>query len=223
MADGTSEDALPNPMQPFVISLLAFVLVSINTLLDLYNRLIELGTSDDNLSRTRLSWSYFSASFTYILKVLVALFVMFAMVTLIAVIMTSIFSLVSSGNKLKQGSSKDEIIGAIIADARQRATLAVKYNIEYLFSYVLTREAFTGFLIVLPLYMFIFMAAFALSIYRPTLPSVAQEEGPKKSIIMSTLHQYIYYLFVIYVFGVIIFVLYTYAMKYMMSPQGVSS
>lgn len=208
-----------SPLQPFIISLFAFILVSINTLLDVYTRLIALGTSEDNLSRPRLAWSYFSASFTYLLKVVIALFVLFAIVSLIGIIMASIFSIVSSGSKLKEGSSKDEILGSIITDIRHRANLTIKYNIDYFFSYILTKEAFIGFLVVFPIYMFIFMCAFALSVYQPTLPSMVSEEGPKKSVIMSTLHRYIYYMFVIYVISVILFVVYTQVMGMFAKPQ----
>ena len=43
-----------NPLDPYTISLAAFVLVAINTCIDLNSKLIELGSSVDNVSRGRL-------------------------------------------------------------------------------------------------------------------------------------------------------------------------
>lgn len=206
-------NAVFNPLDHYVVSLITFLLVTINSCIDLNGRLIELGSAVDNVSRGRLIWFYFSATFSYIQKTIIGMFVIFVLITLIIVIIIGIFSIIKSGGQLKKGASKDDVMQKMTSEIFAAISKYVKSNIEYIFTYLITMDAFIGFFVIFPLFMFIFITAYALSVYQPTVAEVSEDEGPKKSLVMSTVHYFLYYLFVCYLGGVILFVIYNYFMS----------
>lgn len=197
----------------YEISLATFILVTINSCIDLNFRLMELGSAVDNVSRGRLIWFYFSATFSYILKTIIGMFVVFILITVIIVIIIGIFSIIKSGGQLKKGVSKDDVMQKMTSEIFAAISKYVRFNIDYIFASIMNQDAFIGLFIVFPLFMFIFISAFAMSVYQPTIAAVSDDDdGPKKSIVMTTYHHYLYYLFVSYLFGVILFIIYNHYM-----------
>lgn len=206
--------SLFNPLDPYTISLVTFILVTINSCIDLNYRLLELGSAVDNVSRGRLIWFYFSATFSYIQRTIIGMFVIFVLITLIVVIIIGIFSIIKSGGQLKKGASKDDVMQQMTTEIFAAISKYVKFNIDYIFTYLINMDAFIGFFVILPLFMFLFITAFALSVYQPTIAALAEDEGPKKSIVMATYHHYLYYIFIAYLSGIIFFVIYNYFMTH---------
>lgn len=198
-------------LDPYAISLMLFILVTINTCVDLNFRLIEMGTTVNNVSRGRLLWFYFSASYTYILKTIIALFVIFALITVTVVIIVAIIYIIkSAGSVMSKGNSKDQILSNLSQGIIGAISKYAKFNIEFVFKFLMNSDALIGFFVILPMFMLVFMAAFAFSLYQPTtaITSDNPDDGPKKSMVMATYHHYLYYIFAVFVTGVILFVVY---------------
>lgn len=201
-------------LDSYAISLAVFLLVTINVCIDQNYRLLELGAAVDNVSRGRLIWFYFSATFLYLFFTILALFLIFALITVIIVVIIGIISIVKSGGEMNKGASKDEILKNMSAGIIKAISKYVKSNIEYIYSFLVDTNALIGFLVIFPIFVLIFILAFALSIYQPTTTtSTEDDESSPKSLVMKTLHHYLYYLFVVFLLGCILFVVYQHFMS----------
>jgi hypothetical protein len=109
-----------------------------------------------------------------------------------------------------KGKSKEDVLKTMQTGIIAAISKYMKSNIEYIYTFVIDMNALMGFLIVFPIFMLILISAFALSVYQPTMasPTTDDEDGPKNSVVMTTLHHYLYYLFVVSLIGVAMFVIY---------------
>uniref|UniRef100_A0A6C0BGI5 Uncharacterized protein n=1 Tax=viral metagenome TaxID=1070528 RepID=A0A6C0BGI5_9ZZZZ len=196
---------------PYTISLLLFTLVTINACIDVNTRLIELGSLNTYISRGRLMWYYFTATFSYILKTIVALFVIFCMISIIIVIIVGILSMIKSGAEISsnKATSKDAIMGAMKATINAAITKYVRGNIDYMYTYLLNSRAIIIYFIIFPIFMLVLMTAFATSIYQPAVVNTDDEENASStSLTTLTTHHYLYFMFVVFVMSMIIFIVY---------------
>lgn len=202
------DSSVYNPLDPYTISLVTFILVTINSCIDINYRLIELGSMVDNVSRGRLMWFYFSATFSYIQRTIIGMFVVFVLITVIIVIVIGIFSIVKSGSQIKNGKSKDDIMQTMTSDVFAAVSKYVRFTLDYIFKYLANMDSFICFFVIFPIFILILITAFALSVYQPT--SAIESDSSKKNVIMTTLHHYLYFLFVSCLLSIIIFVMYHY-------------
>jgi hypothetical protein len=109
-----------------------------------------------------------------------------------------------------KGKSKEDVLKTMQTGIIAAISKYMKSNIEYIYTFVIDMNALMGFLIVFPIFMLILISAFAFSVYQPTMasPTTDDEDGPKNSVVMTTLHHYLYYLFVVSLIGVAMFVIY---------------
>lgn len=198
-------------IDPYMVSMFIFILMTINTCVDLNTRLIELGSTTNNITPQRLMWYYFSSTYSYIIKTIVSIFVIFALLTVIVVIIVAMFYLWKSGSTAKKGGGSADILKTIKGGIIDAITHYIKANVDFMYMFVMDPRAILSFFIIFPLFMFLFMNAFSLTIYKPTNVD-DEEEAMKKNSIMITTHHYLYYLFVVFVIGFIIYVIYEHFM-----------
>ena len=129
---------------------------------------------------------------------------------MIIVVIIGIFSIIKGNSSLMKGKSKEDVLKTMQTGIIAAISKYMKSNIEYIYTFVIDMNALMGFLIVFPIFMLILISAFALSVYQPTMasPTTDDEDGPKNSVVMTTLHHYLYYLFVVSLIGVAMFVIY---------------
>jgi hypothetical protein len=198
-------------IDPYLISMLVFILVSVNTCVDLNTRLIELGSTTNNISKTRLMWYYFSATYSYIIKTIVGIFVIFALITVITVLIVFMFYLFKTASAAKKGGGSADIMKNIKGSIIDAIMFYIKGNVNFMYMFATDPRAILSFFIIFPLFMFLFMNAFSMTVYKPTNVD-NEEEAMQKNAIMITTHHYLYYLFVVFLMGFIIYVIYEHMM-----------
>lgn len=197
-------------LDPFFISMFLFVLVSINMLVEVNDRLRTLGAANDGVSRGRLLWFYFSAVYSYLLRCLIALFTIFILITVIIVIIIGIFHLMKGVKDfINKGESREEVMKKAMGALFATISKYVKGNIDYVYKFVMTSKVLGAFLVALPLFMLIFMIGYACTYYQPIStvpPDVPESELPVGY--MNTNHQFLFYLLSMFIFGMIFYVIY---------------
>jgi hypothetical protein len=121
------------------------------------------------------------------------------------------FEIWKSGSAATKGGGSAEILKNIKGGIIGAITHYIRANVDFMYMFIMDPRAIMSFFVIFPLFMFLFMAAFSKTIYKPT--NVANEqEAMKKNAIMITTHHYLYYLFVVFLIGFIIYVLYEHFM-----------
>ena len=203
-------------VDPFATSMILYSLVSINSLVDVNYRLLELGAANLNTPKTRFFWYYFSSSLSYFIRSLFGLFVLILLVCIIAAIITVIIK-VFAGTK-DTGLSANAIMQTMKSDLSRTVLDEVKKTADFImnvytiksdnkFMYKKLPDLIKLFMLLLPLFMLLMTAAFAISLYTPI---INPDEESKKSSVMSTNHHYIYFMLVFFVIIFIGLFLYTY-------------
>lgn len=204
-------------LDPYTVSVITFCLVTINALIEVNYRLIELGAAVNNVSRGRLIWFYFSATFSYLIRTVLGMFVIFVLITIIIVVIIGIFSIVKSSGELQKGTSKDDILKNMSALIIAAISKYVKIVIDLIYTFLVDKDALIGFLVVFPIFILIFIMAYGLTLYQPVASATSPdnqdgEGGNNKSASMMTFHHYLYFLFVVFLIGTILFILYQHFM-----------
>lgn len=204
-------------LDPYMVSLITFCLVTINTLIEVNYRLIELGAAVNDVSRGRLIWFYFSATFSYIVRTVLGMFVIFVLITVIIVVIIGIFSIVKSSGELQKGTSKEDVLKNMSSVIIKAISKYIKIVIDLIYTFLVDKDALIGFLVIFPVFMLIFMFAYGMSLYQPvSSPSSPDNEdgeaGNNKSSTMITFHHYLYFLFVVFLMGTVCFILYQHYM-----------
>lgn len=174
----------------YSISCMLFFLVSINILIEVNTRLIELG-STSSVSKGRLTWYYFSSTYAYIIKVIAALFVILCLISIITIAVSNVVNQFSFTRFF--GNASNSII----------------WNYGYVFSY--SSYSLREYFVLLPICALVIFMAFATSIYIPG-PAPSRDdtsEGDElinnKTVINITTHNYLYFMFVLFVLVVFLF------------------
>ena len=203
-------------VDPFATSMILYSLVSINSLVDVNYRLLELGAANLNTPKARFFWYYFSSSLSYFIRALFGLFVLILLVCIIAAVITVMIK-VFAGTK-DDGLSANAIMNTMKSDLSRAVLDQVKKTANFImnvytiksdnkFMYKKLPDLIKLFLLVLPLFMLLMMTSFAISLYTPINNP---DEESKKSSVMSTNHHYIYFMLVFFVIIFIGLFLYTY-------------
>lgn len=203
-------------VDPFATSMILYGLVSINSLVDVNYRLLELGAANLNTPKARFFWYYFSSSLSYFIRSLFGLFVLILLVCIITAIIAVIIK-VFSGVK-DDGLSANAIMKNIKSDLSKAVLDQVKKTADFVmnvytiksdnkFMYKKLPDLIKLFMIILPIFMVLMMASFAISLYKPIMNP---DEESKKSSVMSTNHHYIYFMLVFFVIIFIGLFLHTY-------------
>ena len=204
-------------VDPFATSMILYGLVSINSLVDVNYRLLELGAANLNTPKARFFWYYFSSSLSYFIRALFGLFVLILLVCIITAVITVIIK-VFAGVKHDNGPSANAIMNTMKSDLSRAVLDQVKKTADFImnvytiksdnkFMYKKLPDLIKLFMLILPLFMLLMIASFAISLYTPI---INPDEESKKSSVMSTNHHYIYFMLVFFVIIFIGLFLYTY-------------
>ena len=203
-------------VDPFATSMILYSLVSINSLVDVNYRLLELGAANLNTPKARFFWYYFSSSFSYFIRSLFGLFVLILLVCIVTAIITVIIK-VFAGTK-DDGPGANAIMQTMKTDLSRTVINQVKKTADFImnvytiksdnkFMYKKLPDLIKLFMIILPIFMLLMMVSFAISLYTPI---INPDEENKKSSVMSTNHHFIYFMLVFFVIIFIGLFLYTY-------------
>ena len=199
-------DAVKFALDPYLISVIIFFFVSLNIISEVNTRLIELQAGAGNVTKVRLVWIYSSAAYSYIIKMFLAIFVIFGLLTVFTVLLVATMYVIRGGST--NGSSQSEITSNIKSSIMTAIQNSAMGNVQYMYKYLLDKQALLIYFFILPLIMFMISFAFAITIYKPSISFIDEDDTPKQSIIMETFHHYLFYIFVSCIIGVSIYLLY---------------
>ena len=209
-----------HPLDPFATSILLYVLVSINSLVDMHFRLLTLGAANLNVSKARLFWYYFSSSFSYFIHTILGMLILILLVCLVTVIITAIIQLFAADREVAGGAAEymKAVGGGVMNIVLQRMITVSDYIMNVYtvktgnlfmkpFNLYKLPDIIKMFIIVVPIFMFSMMGSYTISFYKPI---IRQDEETKKSSVMSTTHHYIFFLLVLFIVTFIGIFIYTY-------------
>lgn len=189
----------------YTTSFILFIFISLNTCVDLNQTVLHSINLIDNVSKPQFAWTYISLAFTYLIKVILSTFIIFALLSIFTIILTGSIKII--GGVISTGNSKDAIVDGIkksVMGYIQKYTMA---NIHYMFDFIKEPQSLISFLIILPLFMMLMMIAFTMTVYIPSKHYLDSEDTIKKDKILQTYHHYVYFVFSGCIIGIIIYIL----------------
>jgi hypothetical protein len=231
LLDNLVDNATESFIDPFSTSYLLYMLVSINTLVDIHFRLLELGAANLNVSKARFFWYYFSSAYSYFIRTIFGMLILVLLVCLVTAIITAMFKLFSAEREVSKQMKENNISGAkaimenvtggfletILAQMKKTANHIMNiYTVQSgnpfmtPFKIYNLPDVIKMFVIVLPIFMFSMMASYAISFYTPI---VRPDEETKKSSVMSTNHHLVYFMFVMFIVTLLGIVIYSHLSK----------
>lgn len=195
-----------------IISFIFFILFYIAQTLEFNNILQDFGLSDTVISKAKMIYVYLSGYFIFIVKFFIAFLVfvlLMAVITLILVAFINVIINDTSSSFLKNATAEQIYVNSKRAFFTKLSE-GLRSTGKYLLLFVALKQFFMIYLVVIPIFLFIFYLLFALTIYKPS----SIEEDTNKERIMSTNHAYFFYLFISISIVALIYLFVTYAKGY---------
>lgn len=193
-------------LNPYIISFIIFIFVSLNVLHELNNTIQQIQINTHNVSRLMFIWNYTSIAYRYILNMFLAIFVVFALLTVCTILLVITFYCIKGVSH--KGDSHSEITDNIKMTITENIKKYIMMNVWYMYTFLFNTEAIIAFCLLLPLIMFVFSLGFAITIYKPSDKYLDDDDLSKKTRIMETFHHIFYYVFVGVLISISFYLLY---------------
>lgn len=184
------EKVLSKMIDPYYISLIVFIFVSLNVCVELNSSIMTNYLSD--VTRNKLTFVYGSSPLSYAFKVVRSIFTLFLLLTILVVLLIGTLNII-------KGSPNTTIMGMV--------STYMKKMYFYMFTFCGEKQSIITFLVIFPFIMLFTSLAYALSLYKPTTTFTDESELSKVSLILETNHHYLYFIFICSLMGVILYLI----------------
>lgn len=200
----------PNNAIPVLVSIALFALQTVLALMDTNTYIKDMGIIDTVISKGKFLYSYVAGFYTYFIKLTVQLFSLFVLVSVIRVVVVTVFNILRPLPGGAMGKAAEEFQSSMFAKIKE----ALKSNILWLLGIYLIDRFLASFAIFGPVLLFFAIMGFSLIMYYPKGIQPLMDEGEDESAvqILNTYHHHMMFFISLVVTALILYILSLYAL-----------